>query len=78
MCLYAAKGVITFVVPYEFEVKLSIVSDDLNTPWRLISLKILVGEGLPGECSRAPYLLLYIMFIYFCSDISVAPVDMNW
>ena len=44
----SAKGVVTFVVPYEFEVKLSVVSDDLTTPWRLISLKILVGEGLPG------------------------------
>ena len=46
-----AKGVVTFVVSYEFEVKLSVVSDDLSTPWRLISHKILVGEGLPGTPS---------------------------
>ena len=40
---------ISFKVPYEFELTLSVVSDDLSTPWRLISLKILVSEALPDK-----------------------------
>lgn len=46
---YPGDGLIKFRVPYEFELTLSVVSDELSTPWRLISLKILVGEGLPEK-----------------------------
>ncbi len=38
-----------FRVPYEFEISLSVVSGELDTPWRLVSLKILVGEALPDK-----------------------------
>lgn len=37
---------IRFKVPYEFEVTLSVLSEDFSVPWRLVSLKVLVGEAL--------------------------------
>lgn len=42
-------GVIKLRVPYEFEVALSVVSGDPSTPWRLVGLKILVGDVLPDK-----------------------------
>lgn len=45
---HTGQGVVTFEVPYEFELSLSVVGDDITLPWRLISLKILVGNSLPG------------------------------
>ena len=36
-------------MPHEFEITLSVVSDDLSTPWRLVSLRILVGDVLPDK-----------------------------
>ena len=45
----AGDGVITLKVRYEFELTLSVVSDDLATPWRLISLRFLVGDVLPDK-----------------------------
>ncbi len=46
--LFPGQGVVTFMVPYEFEVSLSVVGDDVTLPWRLVSMKILVGNSLPG------------------------------
>lgn len=43
------QGVVTFTVPYEFEISLSVVGDDITLPWRLVSMKILVGNSLPGQ-----------------------------
>ena len=40
---------IKFKVPYEFEIALSVVSGDPSTPWRLVGLKILVGDVLPQK-----------------------------
>ena len=42
------KGRVTLTVPYEFEVILTVVSDDVTLPWRLLDLHILVGDALPG------------------------------
>jgi hypothetical protein len=42
----SGDGVIRFKVPYEFELTLSVLSEDCSVPWRLISLKVLVGEAL--------------------------------
>lgn len=36
-------------MPYEFELTLSVLSDSPSTPWRLISLRILVSEALPDK-----------------------------
>eukprot|EP00731_Ephydatia_muelleri_P030466 Em0021g989a len=41
------NGMVTFVVPYEFEVSMSLMSDDpIMFPWRLVELKILVANSL--------------------------------
>lgn len=42
------KGVVVFEVPHEFRLSLSVVGDDLQLPWRLVNLEVLVGAGLPG------------------------------
>lgn len=42
------KGRVTLTVPYEFEVVLTVVGDDMNLPWRLLDVRILVGNALPG------------------------------
>ncbi|XP_064393727.1 mediator of RNA polymerase II transcription subunit 14-like isoform X2 [Halichondria panicea] len=43
------QGVVTFMVPCEFEISLSVVGDDVTLPWRLVSMNILVGSSLPGS-----------------------------
>ncbi len=43
------QGVVTFMVPCEFEISLSVVGDDVTLPWRLVSMNILVGSSLPGK-----------------------------
>lgn len=43
------KGRVTLRVPYEFEVVLTVVGNDPTLPWRLLELKILVGEALSGK-----------------------------
>jgi len=48
------KGLVTFTVPYEFELSLSVVSDDLTVPWRVVDLRILVGDTLPGTLAVTP------------------------
>ena len=47
--VYLGEGVIKFKVPYEFEITLSVVSGDPTTPWRLVALRILVGDVLPDK-----------------------------
>ena len=42
-------GVIRFKVPYEFELTLSVLSEDFSIPWRLISIKVIVGEALANR-----------------------------
>uniref|UniRef100_A0A1X7SWS4 Mediator of RNA polymerase II transcription subunit 14 n=3 Tax=Amphimedon queenslandica TaxID=400682 RepID=A0A1X7SWS4_AMPQE len=43
------NGRVTLTVPYEFEVTLTLVGDDLSLPWRVLDLKILVGHALSGS-----------------------------
>ena len=38
-----------FEVPHEFRLSLSVVGDDLQLPWRLVNLEVLVGAGFPGS-----------------------------
>ena len=63
---FSDKGRVTLRVPYEFEVVLTVVGDDIMLPWRLLELRILVGEALPGmiikwiKCSYNMTLLLSI------------------
>ena len=45
-----ANGQVVFTVPYEFEVSLTVLGDDLSLPWRLLKLEILVGNRQTGEC----------------------------
>ena len=40
---------ICFKVPFEFELRLSVLGDDVSMPWRLISLSVLVGDALPDR-----------------------------
>ena len=44
----ADGGVVKFKVPYEFELCLSVLSEDVTVPWRLISLQVVVGEAIAG------------------------------
>lgn len=46
------NGRVVLTVPYEFEVTLTLVGDDLSLPWRVLDLKILVGHALSGTLSR--------------------------
>uniref|UniRef100_A0A1X7SZN9 Mediator of RNA polymerase II transcription subunit 14 n=2 Tax=Amphimedon queenslandica TaxID=400682 RepID=A0A1X7SZN9_AMPQE len=43
------NGRVILTVPYEFEVTLTLVGDDLSLPWRVLDLKILVGHALSGS-----------------------------
>lgn len=47
--MVTANGKVTFTVPYEFEVCLTVLGDDLSLPWRLLKLDILVGSRQTGE-----------------------------
>jgi len=47
--MVAGNGQVTFTVPYEFEVCLTVLGDDLALPWRLLKLVILVGSRQTGD-----------------------------
>ena len=47
--IITANGQVTFTVPYEFEVCLTVLGDDLSLPWRLLKLEILVGNRQTGD-----------------------------
>ena len=46
--MVTANGQVTFRVPYEFEVCLTVLGDDMLLPWRLLKLVILVGSRQTG------------------------------
>jgi hypothetical protein len=54
------NGRVKLVVPYEFEIVLTVVSDDPHLPWRVLDLKILVEDALPGS----PVLITYQQHFY--------------
>ena len=49
VAMVTANGQVTFTVPYEFEVCLTVLGDDLVLPWRLLKLVILVGSRQTGD-----------------------------
>lgn len=47
-----ANGQVTFTVPHEFEVCLTVLGDDMSLPWRLLKLDILVGNRQTGVVTQ--------------------------
>jgi hypothetical protein len=47
------KGHVKFCVKNEFEVMLTVVSDDYKKPWRLLNIKILVKN--PQDPSKSNF-----------------------